>query len=86
MDIKQQQMYRVIPNDCLIAVGVENSHKFWICRQPRNVRQTSRQISITAWSATYRDTSLTHVYEACGTFNCVTNAYCDVTIIYNDPL
>jgi hypothetical protein len=31
IDIKQQQMYRVITNDCLIAVGVKNSHKFWIC-------------------------------------------------------
>jgi hypothetical protein len=79
-------MYRVITNYCLIAIGVKNSHKFWICRQPRNVRQTSRQISITARSATCRDISLTHVYEACGTFNYVTNAYCDGTIIYNDPL
>jgi hypothetical protein len=32
------------------------------------------------------DTSLTHIYEACGTFNYVTNAYCDGTIIYNDPV
>jgi hypothetical protein len=25
-------------------------------------------------------------YEACGTFNYVTNACCDGTIIYNDPV
>jgi hypothetical protein len=24
--------YRVIINDCPIAVGVENPHKFWMCR------------------------------------------------------
>jgi hypothetical protein len=24
--------------------------------------------------------------KACGTFNYVTNAYCDGTIIYNDPV
>jgi hypothetical protein len=47
-----ENTYRVIINDCPIAV--ENSHKFWMCRQPRNVRQTSRQISTTAGSATYR--------------------------------
>jgi hypothetical protein len=41
-------------NDCPIAVGVENPHKFWMCRQPHNVRQTSRPISTTAGSATYR--------------------------------
>jgi hypothetical protein len=47
-------LYRVFINDCPIAVGVENSHKFWICHQPRNVRQTSIQISTTAAGATYR--------------------------------
>jgi hypothetical protein len=31
-----------IINDCPIAVGVENPHKFWMCRQPRNVRQINR--------------------------------------------
>jgi hypothetical protein len=37
-------MYRVIHiNDCPIAVGVENPHKFWMCRQPRNVRQTNEK-------------------------------------------
>jgi uncharacterized membrane protein len=44
--------YRVIINYCTIVVGVENPHKFWMCRQPRNVRQTSRQISTTASIAT----------------------------------
>jgi hypothetical protein len=39
--------YKDIINDCPIAVGVENPHKFWTCRQPRNVRQTSRPISTT---------------------------------------
>jgi hypothetical protein len=39
-------LYRVIINDCPIAVGVENPHKFWIFRQPRPtycvfVRRTS---------------------------------------------
>jgi hypothetical protein len=47
-------LYRVIINDCPIIVGVENPHKCWMCRQPRNVGQTSRQISTTAGSATYR--------------------------------
>jgi hypothetical protein len=32
--------YRVIINDCPIAVAVENPHKFWMCRQPRNTGQT----------------------------------------------
>jgi hypothetical protein len=33
------------------------------------------------------DTSLTHVmYEAYGTFNYVTNPYCEGTIICNDPV
>jgi hypothetical protein len=41
-------------NYCPIAVGVENPHNFWMCRQPRNVPQNSRQISITANIATYR--------------------------------
>jgi hypothetical protein len=40
--LEEQNMYRVIINDCPIAAGVENPHKFWMCRQPRNVRQTSR--------------------------------------------
>jgi hypothetical protein len=31
-------LYRVIINECPIAVGVENPHKFWMCRQPRNVK------------------------------------------------
>jgi hypothetical protein len=31
------------------------------------------------------DASLTHVIKL-GTFNYVTNAYCDETIIYNDPV
>jgi hypothetical protein len=48
-----KKMYRVIINDCPIVVGVENPYKFWMYRQPRNVRQTSRQISTTAGSATY---------------------------------
>jgi hypothetical protein len=47
-------MYRVIINDYHIAAGVENPHKFWMCRQLRNVRQISKQISSTAGSATYR--------------------------------
>jgi hypothetical protein len=42
------KIYRVIINDCPIVVGVEKPHKFWMCRQSRNVRQTSRQISTTA--------------------------------------
>jgi hypothetical protein len=49
-----QFFYRAIINDCSIAVGSENPHKFWMCRLLRNVRQTSRQISTTASSATYR--------------------------------
>jgi hypothetical protein len=31
-------LYRVIINDCAIVVGVKNPHKFWMCRQPRNVK------------------------------------------------
>jgi hypothetical protein len=76
----------LIINNCPIAVGVENPHKFWMCRQPRDVRQTSRHISTTAGSATYRRYWSHSCYEACGTFNYVTNAYCDGTIIYNDPV
>jgi hypothetical protein len=74
-------MYRVIINDCPIAVGVENPPKFWMCRQPGNVKQTSRQISTTVGSATYRRYQSHSCYEACGTFNYATNAYCDETII-----
>jgi hypothetical protein len=51
---QNRNKYRVVMNDCPIAVGVENPHKFWMCRQPRNVRQTSRQISTAASIATYR--------------------------------
>jgi hypothetical protein len=76
---KIKLLYRVIINYCPIAVGVENPHKFWMC-QPRNVRQ----ISTTASSATYRRYKSHSCYEACGTFNYVTNANCDGTIIYND--
>jgi hypothetical protein len=79
-------MYRVIINDCPIAVGVEKPHKFSMYRQPRNVRQTSRQISTTTSSATYRRYQSHSCYEACGTFNYVTNVYCDGTLIYNDPI
>jgi hypothetical protein len=32
------------------------------------------------------DARLDSCYKACGTFNYVTNAYCDETIIYNDPV
>jgi hypothetical protein len=37
-----QFYYRVILNDCPIAIGVENPYKFWMCRQLCNVRQTNR--------------------------------------------
>jgi hypothetical protein len=53
-----QKICTAYTNYCSIAVGVENLHKFWMCRQPRNVGQTSRQISTTA---SIGDTSLTHV-------------------------
>jgi hypothetical protein len=82
---KHVMMYKVIINDCPI-VGVEYPHKFWMCRYPRNVRQTSGQISTTAGSATYRRYKCHSCYEAWGTFNYVTHAYCDETIIYNDPV
>jgi hypothetical protein len=59
-----------------IVVGVENPHKFWMCRQLRNVRQTSRQISTTASSGSGVMRLPAHS----------TNAYCDGTIIYNDPV
>jgi hypothetical protein len=45
-----------------------------------------RQISTTASSATYRRYKSHSCYEACGTFNYVTNAYCEGTIIYNHPV
>jgi hypothetical protein len=32
------------------------------------------------------DASLTHVIKLVGTFKYVINAYCDETIIYNDPV
>jgi arginyl-tRNA--protein-N-Asp/Glu arginylyltransferase len=47
-------IYKVIINDCPIVVGVENPHKFWMCRHPRRFIQTSRLISTTVRSATYR--------------------------------
>jgi hypothetical protein len=31
-------LYRVFINDCPIAVGVENSHKFWIGMPPASQR------------------------------------------------
>jgi hypothetical protein len=55
---------KVIINDCPIAVCVENPHKFWMCRQRRNVRQTSRQVSTTVGSATYRRYKSHSCYEA----------------------
>jgi hypothetical protein len=47
-------MYRVIINDCPIAVGVENPHKFWMCRSLATLAKLVNLISTTARSATYR--------------------------------
>jgi hypothetical protein len=74
-------------NDCPIAVGVENPHKSWMCRQPRNVRQTIVDtFPLPPVAPPIGDTSLTHVYEASGTFTYVTNANCGGIIIYSDPV
>jgi hypothetical protein len=48
------ELFVFVVQDCPIAVGVEIRHKFWMCRLPRDVRQTSTQIPTTASSATYR--------------------------------
>jgi hypothetical protein len=45
---KKSIIYRVIYYKCPIAVGVENPHKFWMCRPDR-------------FSLPINDTSLTHV-------------------------
>jgi hypothetical protein len=34
-------IYTIVIIDCPIAVGAESPHKFLMCRQPRNVIQTS---------------------------------------------
>jgi hypothetical protein len=55
-------LYRVIINDCPIAVSVENPYKFWMCRQPRNVRQTIvDRFLLPPGAPPIGDTSLTHV-------------------------
>jgi hypothetical protein len=45
--------YRVI-NDCPVAVGVENPHKFWMCRSLATLAKLVNLISTIARSATYR--------------------------------
>jgi hypothetical protein len=45
---------------------VENLHTFWMCRQPRNVRQTSRLLVVDRFplplvAPPIDDTSFTHV-------------------------
>jgi hypothetical protein len=79
-------MLQVIINDCPIAVGVKNSHKFWMCRSLSTLDKLDR-FPLPPVAPPLSDTSLTHVMRL-GIFNYVTNAYCDGTIILmiNDPV
>jgi hypothetical protein len=47
-----QFKYSVIINDCPIAVGVKNPHKFWMCRQPRNDTSLTHVMRLAAHSTT----------------------------------
>jgi hypothetical protein len=82
-------MYRVILiiNDCRIAVGVENPHKFWMCRSLAKLDKLVGRFPLSPIAPPIGDTSITHVMRlAAHSTMYVTNAYCDGTIIYNDPV
>jgi hypothetical protein len=69
----------VIINDCPSQLALKTTQILDVL-QPRNMRQTSRLDRFPAVKAT------DSCYEACGTFNYATNAKCDETIIYNNPV
>jgi hypothetical protein len=58
-----QGNYRVIINDCTIAVGVENPHKFWMCRQPRKLDKLVDRFPLPPAAPPIGDTSLTHIMK-----------------------
>jgi hypothetical protein len=54
-------LYRVFINDCLIAVGVENPHKFLMCRSLATLDKLVDRFPLPPVSPPIGDTSLTHV-------------------------
>jgi hypothetical protein len=52
-------IYRVIINDCTIVVGVENPHKFWMCRQAS--QRLNKLVDRFPVAPPIGDTSLSHV-------------------------
>jgi hypothetical protein len=54
-------LHRVIINDCPIAVGVENPHKFWMCRSLATLDKLVDRFPLPPVSPRIGDTSLTHV-------------------------
>jgi hypothetical protein len=53
--------YRVIINDCTIVVGVQNPHKFWMCRSLATLDKLVDRFSLPPVAPPIGDTSLTHV-------------------------
>jgi hypothetical protein len=58
-----QGNYRVIINDCTIVVGVENPHKFSMCRQPRKLDKLVDRFPLPPAAPPIGDTSLTHIMK-----------------------
>jgi hypothetical protein len=78
-------LYRVIINDCPIAVDVETHTNFRCAASLATLDKLVDRFPLLPGAPPIGDTSHS-CYEAYGTFNYVTNAYCNGTIIYNDPV
>jgi hypothetical protein len=48
-------------NDCPIAVGVENPHKFWMCHNLATLHKLVDIFPLSPVASPIGDTSLTHV-------------------------
>jgi hypothetical protein len=69
----------IIINDYPIAVGVENPHKFWMCRSLATLDKLVDRFPLGA--PPIGDTSLTHVMRLAA-HSLRHQAYCDGIIIY----
>jgi hypothetical protein len=56
-------MYKVIINDCPFAVGVENPHKFWMCRSLATLDELPNRFPLPPVAPPIGDTSRTHVMK-----------------------
>jgi hypothetical protein len=55
--------YRVIIEYCTIVVGVENPHKFWMCRSLATLDKLVDKFTLPPEAPPIGDTSLTHVMK-----------------------